>query len=195
MFATLYRFNKTAKSTFFFSRHPITKIKLTLAADAGSLILLQRLGELDNFATSCRFQTTSLVLDELERGATAFEFSQFKENTVLIKVAGDGQDDFPRKLSQADGSVIALFRAMHPDALLADDRGILSYCKKQDIPHYCCLSLLALLVQLGLMPAEEAKMLFPRIAGIGRYSSRVVHSAKEMLQLACAGALPMPKMS
>ena len=152
-----------------------------LVADASSLILLQRLGLLKRFARPRRFQTTAHIFSELEKGASESERDEFKESVVIHDVNINIDADLPSKLSLADASVLVLYHHGNSDAVLSEDRILLTYCKKKNIVHYCCLSLLSPLVQSGLLTDIEARTLFPKIANAGRYSNRVIEIAQEML--------------
>jgi len=174
------------------SRALLLREKLIFAADAGSLILLQKLGVVHRLARACTFQITPAVKHELARGASAADWQIFRDCTTVIDADMIDASDLPVSLSPADAGVLALFAATTADAVLSDDKAILNYCKKQNIPHYCGLSLFALLVQCDLLRADEAATLFSGLSRIGRYSARVIRIAENMLSQARRGELPLP---
>ena len=153
-----------------------------LAADSSSIILLQKVDALEKFACACRFQITSLVRNELYRGASASEINEFEKHTFLIDLINH-IDRLPRNMSFADASVIELHRRCTSQAVLSDDRAILNYCKQNELEHFCCLSLLSPLVQRNIISAHDARTLFPRLEKAGRYSQKVIEIALGMLVL------------
>ena len=152
-----------------------------LATDASSIILLHKTRLFSNLSSACEFQITISVQNELDRGASSSEIKKIKSHTKLIEIDINHIADLPKKLSSADASVLNLFYQTHSHAVLSDDQAILKYCKSKNINHYCCLSLLAPLVQFKSLSPDEANSFFPRIKEAGRYSVKIVQIARTML--------------
>lgn len=147
-----------------------------LATDACSLILLQRVDLLKNVA---RYELliTPQVWREVKAGSN--DASLF---AAAVKI-------MPSSVPlAADDGVIQLYLDGAAEAVLSDDGRVLRFCRAQGIPHYCCLSLLSLLVRdRCLAPAAAAEGL-ARLRAVGRYSAQVFAHASQMLADALAGS-------
>ena len=148
-----------------------------MATDTSSLIILQKVGLLNRTAQAINLFGTPWVWQELHRHASPIEAAQF--SSALI-VRPQREHRFYLN-DEADNSVVALYAVQACDAVLADDGKILNYCRRQNIPHYCCLSLLAVLIQQNVLHATEVQDYFEAIRHTGRYSDWVIETARNLI--------------
>lgn len=141
-----------------------------LATDACSLILLQRVDLLKNIG-----EYELLITPSVWREVTAGSSKATALFAAAVKIMPSSV-----RLS-ADAGVIQLYRDGVAEAVLSDDGRILRFCRANRIPHYCCLSLLSLLVGDRCLAPEAAAQGFARLQVAGRYSAQVIVQAAHML--------------
>ncbi len=151
---------------------------LKLATDTSSLILLQKSNLLPIAAESFYLYCSPWVWQELLNNATADAVRQFESAVTVVDIHKN------TPYLNADGSCVALYVEQDCHAVLADDGKILKRCKKQDIPHYCCLSLLSVLLHQRALSQPQVMFYFDRLLHLGRYSAWVIQTAKEMINRA-----------
>lgn len=146
-----------------------------LATDACSLIYLQRVDLLQKIGDYELLSTPQVwhevTADSSEAAAT------FAAAVKIIPSSGH---------LSADAGVIQLHLDGVAEAVLSDDGRVLRYCRAHDIPHYCCLSLLSLLIRDRCLAPESAADYFERLKRIGRYSRQVIAQAEQMIAEASA---------
>jgi len=162
---------------------PANKIKPRLATDTCSMLFLYQTGLLDRAAEHYTFYITPLILGELEKRADKQEIRAYQNSTVLFNVDGLVGDTFNiSNASVADKSLLALYNTKDIAAILSEDGPILRYCKKNDIPHFCCLSLVADMVRKNMMSRELATVYLNKLIKLGRYAEWVIERAYNMLE-------------
>ncbi len=149
------------------------------STDSSSLILLQRVSL---SIVGYRLLVTAQVLKEILTGASQEEAATITSSVELFYLPADKIKE--GGLSPTDAGVIRLYYAAGAEAVLSDDGRILRRCLKQGIPHYCCLSLLSLMVGDHLLPFRDAEEYFRRLIQVGRYSAAVIQKAEELLRRA-----------
>jgi len=162
---------------------PVNKMKPRLAADTCSLIFMYQTGLLDRAAEQYTLYITPLLLGELEKRADKKELRKYRQLTVVYDL--DGVLVAPVTVpnaSHADKSLIALYHAINGAAVLSEDGPILRYCKKNNIPHFCCLSLVADMVRKNALSRDMAIDYFNKLKTFGRYAEWVIETAYNMLE-------------
>lgn len=151
-----------------------------MATDTSSLIILQKVGLLSRTANAVELFSTPLVEQEVQRHASPVEAAQFSSAFTVRPL----REHRSYLKDAADNSVIALYVEQSCDAVLADDGKILNYCRRHTIPHYCCLSLLAVLLQQNVLNTTEVHDYFEAIRHTGRYSDWVIETARHLIDAA-----------
>ncbi len=156
--------------------------RIKIAVDTSSLIYLHKSNLLERSSSVYRFVTCPKVWVELLRGITTDEIQTFAAHIEIILVFLFSEKWGKSALSAADKGLIELYFQHACAAVLSEDGHILRYCQRNDISHYCALSLLPQLTQKGLLTKEEANNQFQNLLKIGRYSPRIVEYAKSLLK-------------
>lgn len=156
--------------------------KIKIAVDTSSLIYLYKSDLLASSGRACRFITSAEVWDELLRGGKIIEIDTCARYIEIAPILLSSEKWGKSAFSTADKSLLEIYFQYPCDTVLSEDGHILRYCKRNDIPHYCALSLLAKLVQRGALTKEEANNGFHALVKIGRYSSRIVEYATLLLK-------------
>lgn len=159
----------------------MSKKRFSLASDASSIILLQKIKLLREIYRGCELFITSMIQSELLMGASNAEAEEIKQHTIMIDPIDIHNLTISSALTSADASVLHLYVHTNSDAVLSDDQAILKYCSSKNIDHYCCLSLLSPLVEHGVLLPHSANNFFAHIESVGRYSTFVINYARAML--------------
>jgi len=155
--------------------------KIKIAVDTSSLIYLYKSDLLDRSGLACRFITSAEVWDELLMGKKIKEIQTCAGYIEIVPFVLSSDKWGKSAFSTADKSVVEIYFQSDCAAVLSEDGHILRFCKRNDIPHYCALSLLPQLAKQGFLTKEEANNRFYDLVRIGRYSSRVVEYATSIL--------------
>jgi len=142
--------------------------KLQLSADTSSLILLNKTNLLQKYENFLTLYVSNHVKNEMDKKAdfdAALELNIVKTSDSL----------------STDDSVIVIYHNKNLHAVLSDDAKILKSCRKQNITHYCCLSLCAVLANRNHIPVEKAVADMNELLTYGRYSAWVIQYAFNML--------------
>ena len=157
--------------------------KIQLVADTCSLIFLYRIGLLDLADKFYKFYITRLIYQELGKRANKEEMETYQKSMSLFDL--DNVSIKPVNLpnaSTADKSLIVLYHAAHAKAVLSEDGIILKYCQKNNIPHFCCLSLVADMARKEIISMKAAKQYLNKLEKYGRYADWVIETAYIMLE-------------
>ena len=145
------------------------------ATDTSSLIILQKVNLLPVAAKTCELCVSRQVWQELLFEATLIQIREFEQSVTLFNIQA-----LTSPVS-ADKSCLLLYDEQQCHAVLTDDGNILKRCKSQNIAHYCCLSLLSILLKQNALSKHQANMYFDKIVQVGYYSDWVVQTAKELI--------------
>ncbi len=148
-------------------------MKITLAADTSSPILLYKTCLLEGLSSSISFLISSSVKSELMEKSFEIEKKIYLKSTILTQKCGQDHT--------ADHSLFEIYNQFDCDAILSDDGGVLRKAKHKGFPHFCALSLLSKLFTKDLIQYEFAITKMAELEKIGRYSPFVVNFAYKML--------------
>ena len=155
--------------------------KIGLAADSCSLIYLYRSDLLRHAARAYQLHISHDIWQELAVKASQHEMQSYSCNTTVTNFATNDVVITTNGLSSADRGLVKLFHHQKLSAILSEDGKILQHCKKNNIPHFCCLSLISELLRFSVLSLKQARMRFDLLKGIGRYTPWVVEKAYAML--------------
>ena len=158
--------------------------KQNLAADACSLIYLYHCDILRYATRGYSLFITPGILEELSRKASGKELQTYYSITQVKKISHSlNIPDISKNVSKNDQSLIELFYQEGYDAILSEDGKILQYCKKNNIQHFCSLSLVCGLVKNKVLSYDQALLRFEFLKECGRYAPWVLEEAYSMLAL------------
>ncbi len=148
----------------------------SFSVDTCSLLLLHRSDTLNLVMQHYQLCTPSQVIIELkEKSLYDINEKQLERiHTIDIK------DVTPIKingLSHTDKAVVTLHSSTNCDAVLSDDKKILLYCKNNNIPHFSCVSIYALMQYQNILDGKTAEKLIYKTGKIGRYSDKIINIA------------------
>ncbi|NUM34824.1 MAG: hypothetical protein HUU50_09780 [Candidatus Brocadiae bacterium] len=153
--------------------------KKSLCADACSLIYLYRCDILRHAVRWYNFYTTPEILQELSVKASGKELQSYYNVTEVFHVPNTRTR---KGLSSNDQSLIDLFYQQRAYAVLSEDGKILQFCKKNQIQHFCSLSLICELVKKQEFSMDQALLKLEFLIESGRYAPWVVQQAYSMLK-------------
>lgn len=155
-----------------------------LIIDSCALIYLYHSDLLRYTTRLYKFVSIPEVLQELSVRATSKELQIYYQCLQIQKIEEMDTPLFSKKLSVTDKKLILLYNqhAFDYKGILSEDGKILEYCKKNSIPHYCCLSLVAELVKNNILTLEQAQHHMNFLLEIGRYAQWVIDYAQNLLE-------------
>ena len=167
--------------TVFYNMDQINK--KTCAVDTSSLIFLFKAHLLEKACLKYIFSISFDIWNELTVKASENELETYakiaRTHTTQDQIETLGGN---KKFSQADKSLIHLIYNNSCKVILSEDGHILRYCKKNNIQHYCCLSLITELYHENLLSLTESRNKINEIRNMGWYAPWVVETAFSMLE-------------
>ncbi len=151
----------------------------TFSVDTCSLLLLHRSDTLELAMQHYQLFSPSQVIIELKEKSFHGIHEKLLEriHTVDVKITNPINKTC---LSLADKAVISLYLSANCDAVLSDDKKILLYCKDNNIPHFSCVSIYALMQYQNILDNKTAETLILNMGKIGRYSEKIIKMALDL---------------
>lgn len=159
--------------------------------DASTLILLARIGLLDEFAANVQGGVaipgelrTEVLCGEREEMQTLL--SSIKEQRIEVVKVKDGaltrklMADFSIDAGEAEALSLAL---EGNNAIVAtDDRNAIRACKALKLEFITAIAVLVRSVEKGVIDKEEGLIKLQKLQSIGRYGKTIIENARKLIQ-------------
>lgn len=159
--------------------------------DASTLILLARIGLLDEFVARVQGGvvipgevTTEVLCGEREEMQTLI--SSIEEQRIAVVKVKDRaltrklMADFSIDAGEAEALALAL--GEHDAIVATDDRNAIRACKALKLEFITAIAVLVRAVEKGVIEKEEGLIKLQKLQSIGRYGKTIIEDARKLIQ-------------